>query len=111
MAKNEREDYILGLSNQLAKVLAAQDFANSDGGKLFIQLLDADVKKFREQVEGDKFINDHQGYVDARAKLSYANSLLSRFAKTSDTGKEVALRKEIDEAKGKKPAGETDDDE
>ena len=102
----EREKYINDLQVKLTKVIAAQSFEYTDAGKLIIEILTADVNLFSKQVLSDQFLNDHMGYVDARAKANYAASLLGRIQKLNNSDTEKEIRKGIDEALNDEPTPE-----
>lgn len=74
----ERDKYLDNLHKQLDKAQAAGHFQNDAGGKLVIEMLNVDIARFTADIASDKFVNDHNGYLDSRAKLSYALSLLNR---------------------------------
>ena len=108
--QTDREKYLVGLHAQLAKVVAGQSFEYTDAGKLIVEILSADVNQFTKLVLTDKFINDHQGYVDARAKANYAASLLGRLKSLDNPAKEKEIRESIEAAKNDEPAPEVPTD-
>jgi hypothetical protein len=95
---DKRQNYVDNLAKQLEKAVLASEFNNTPVGKYLIDILQTDASLFAQQIASDKFINDHNGYLDARAKLSYVASLLSRLQKTADPNLEANLRQKIDEA-------------
>jgi hypothetical protein len=105
-AITDREKYITDLHSQLQKVIAGQSFEYTDAGKLIVEILSADVNNFTKQILSNKFINDHQGYVDARAKANYAASLLGRLKTLDDPKKEKEIRESLEAAKNDEPTVE-----
>lgn len=95
MADNTRQDTIDRLARDLEKATAAGEFVNSNGGKLLMNFISADINRFVAQISSDKFVNDHNGYLDARSKLSYASSLLKRLTRLSDPDVPQAIREQI----------------
>jgi hypothetical protein len=92
---NERAEYVAGLHRQLETVIAGQSFELTDAGKLIVQILEADVDRFTKELLSNKFINDHQGYVDVRAKTNYAASILGRLKTLNSPAKEKDLRDQL----------------
>lgn len=99
----DREKYISDLHVQLEKVIAGQSFEFTEAGKLIVDILTQDVNLFTKQILSNKFINDHQGYVDARAKANYAASLLGRLKSLDDPKKEKEIRDNLEAAKNDEP--------
>lgn len=95
---DKRQNYVDNLAKQLEKAVLASEFSNTPVGKYLIDMLQADANLFAQQIASDKFINDHNGYLDARAKLSYVSSLLNRLQKAANPDLEANLRQQIDEA-------------
>lgn len=108
--QTDREKYLIDLHAQLAKVVAGQSFEYTDAGKLIIEILTADVNNFTKLVLSSKFVNDHQGYVDARAKANYAASLLGRLKSLDNPLKEKEIRESIEAAKNDEPTQEEPSD-
>lgn len=106
----DRDKFIADLNNQLSKVVTGQSFEYTDAGKLIIEILTADVNNFTKQVLSNKFINDHQGYVDARAKANYAASLLGRLQTLNDPVKEKVIREQLEAAQNDEPSQEVTSD-
>jgi hypothetical protein len=106
---SERDKYLADLHGQLAKVVAGQSFEYTDAGKLIIEILTADINLFTNDILSDKYINDHQGYVDARAKAQYATSLVRRIKVLDDPKKEKQLRESIELANNDEPTPEESD--
>lgn len=91
----ERDKYLNNLYQQLDKAQAAGHFQNDAGGQLVIEMLNADVARFTSDVASDKFINDHNGYLDSRAKLSYSVSLLKRLNNLANPDLPAKLQDQI----------------
>lgn len=92
---NEREQYVQNLNDQLHAVVTAQSFELTDAGALIVKILEADVSRFTNQLLSDKYTNDHQGYVDVRAKANYAASLLARLKTLDNPAKEKDIRDQL----------------
>ena len=92
---NERAVYVEDLHKQLKTIVAAQSFELTDAGALIVKILEADVDRFTNQILSDKFTNDHQGYVDCRAKAHYAASLLGRIKTLNNPKKEKEIREQL----------------
>ncbi len=101
---SDRDAYIADLHGQLAKVVAGQSFEHTDAGKLIIEILSNDVNVFTKDILSDKYINDHQGYVDVRAKCNYAASILGRLKRLNDPMKEKTIRESLEAAKNDDPS-------
>lgn len=91
MQKNDKEAYVKSLEAELSRILAAEEFGTTKPGKLIIEILEGDVNAFTNKLLSPDFLNDHMGYVDARAKANYAQSLLSRI----NTVKSERVKKEL----------------
>jgi hypothetical protein len=91
----ERQKYIAKLQGQLDKAIAGENFHQSKPGKLIVEILQHDVTAFTNDVLSDKFVKDHDGYLDARAKANYASSLLDRITKVADPKIQQQLRGDI----------------
>jgi len=92
---NERADYVAKLYKQLETVVAGQSFEFTDAGKLIVNILEADVDRFTKEILSNKFVNDHQGYVDCRAKANYAASILGRLKTLNSPAKEKDIRDQL----------------
>jgi hypothetical protein len=98
-----RDEYLRRLDNELGKAVAAGEFVNSAGGKILLDFIQNDIQQFTANIAGDKFINDHSGYLNDRARLSYAMSLHKRLTRLSDPdlpkaiGDQITLAKSDDE--------------
>lgn len=90
-----REKAVNSLSIQLDKARATGEFINSNGGKVLLDVLAADITRFRMQIESNKFIADHDGYLDARARLDYAKNLTSRLVKVGDPDLPQIIQEQI----------------
>lgn len=96
--QNEREKYVAKLHSDLAKVIAANDFHATEPGQLIIGILQADVTNATNDLLSNKFVDDHNGYLDARARAAYASTLLGRLTKLANVDQKP-LRQSIDAAK------------
>lgn len=92
---NERAAYVEGLHKQLETLVAAQSFELTDAGALIVKILEADVDRFTNMLLSNKYVNDHQGYVDCRAKANYAASLLGRLKSLNNPNKEKEIRDQL----------------
>ena len=92
---NERAAYVEGLHKQLETLVAAQSFELTDAGALIVKILEADVDRFTNMLLSNKYVNDHQGYVDCRAKANYAASLLGRLKSLNNPNKEKEIRYQL----------------
>lgn len=95
---NKRDAYIAKLEDDLGKAAAAGEFTNSAGGQLVLEWLNAQITTFTNQILSNKFVNDHEGYLDARAKVSMATNIVSKLTKLSSPDLEMALRGQIQQA-------------
>lgn len=77
-ASNQPNEELEKLYDQLREVAASEDFFNLASGKLFLQLATAIVNKNTKDMLSEKFINDHNGYINARAESAAISSLLRR---------------------------------
>jgi hypothetical protein len=93
--KTERQKYIAKLQGQLDKAIAGENFHQTKPGKLIVDILRTDVTNFTNDVLSDKFIKDHDGYLDARAKANYASSLLDRLVKVANPVVQQQIRGDI----------------
>lgn len=93
---DERRKYVDGLKAELETISAGQAFEVTGSGKLIIKILQADVDRFTNDVLSDKFIDNHMGYVDARAKANYAASILNRLQRVKSPAKEKEVREKLD---------------
>lgn len=93
-----RQKYIDSKAKELEKASAAGEFVNSTGGKNLIDWLNAQVNQFTNELLSDKFINNHNGYLDARAKVSFARNIVATLMKQSNPDVEAELRKQIEVA-------------
>jgi len=108
--QTDREKYLTDLHAQLGKVIAGQSFEYTDAGKLIVEILTADVNNFTKLVLSSKFVNDHDGYLDVRAKANYAASLLGRLKSLDNPIKEKEIRESITLAENDEPTtGESSD--
>lgn len=94
--QDERKKYVDSLKAELETISAGQSFETTGAGKLIKKILQADVDRFTNDVLSDKFLNDHMGYVDARAKANYAASILSRLQRIKSPEKEKDIREKIE---------------
>lgn len=92
---NERAEYVAGLHRQLETVIAGQSFELTDAGELIVKILEADVDRFTNDLLSKKFLNDHMGYVDVRAKANYAASILGRLKTLNNPAKEKDIREQL----------------
>lgn len=104
--QTEREKYIATLHAQLEKVVAGQAFEKTSAGALIVQILEADVNQFTKKILSNDFINNHQGYVDVRAKANYAASLLARLKQFDNPAAEKQIRDDLEAAKNDEPTPE-----
>ena len=95
--KSERQKYIDDLNKQLDNAVAGQNFEKTKAGGLITKILQNDVNQFTKDVLSDKYINDHNGYLDARAKAHYAASLLNRIMALKNTDQKP-IREALKEA-------------
>ena len=95
---DERQQYVDGLNAQLKDITAGQSFEKTKAGELIVKILQADVNRFTKGVLSDKFVNDHNGYIDARAKANYAANLLNRLSSLKSPEREKEVRGRIKEA-------------
>lgn len=93
-----RQEYIDKKAKDLEKASAAGEFVNSTGGQNLIEWLQAQINQFTNDLLSDKYINDHNGYLDARAKVSFARNIVATLTKMSNPDLEATLRKQIEEA-------------
>lgn len=105
---NERAEYVAGLHRQLETVIAGQSFELTEAGALIVKILEADVDRFTKEILSNKFTNDHQGYVDVRAKANYAASILGRLKSLNSPAKEKDLRDQIKAIDDEDKIGKTD---
>lgn len=94
-----RKEYIDKKAKELEKAAAAGEFVNSKGGKNHLEWCNAQINMFTNEILSDKFINDHNGYLDARAKVSVLRNVVATLTKQANPDVEAALRKQIEEAK------------
>jgi hypothetical protein len=95
---DKRQVYIDKKAKDLGKAAAAGEFVQSKGGQNLIDWIQAQVNLFTNDLLSDKFINDHNGYLDARAKVSFGRNIIATLTKLSNPDLEAALRKEIEAA-------------
>ena len=96
--KDTRQEYIDKKAKELEKAAAAGEFVNSKGGKNHLDWCNAQISMFTNEILSDKFINDHNGYLDARAKVSVLRNVVTTLTKLSSPDLEASLRKQIEEA-------------
>lgn len=73
------EDYqaeIAKLESQLAEVVAAESFFESKAGRLFVDLANKKINTILKDITSDKYLEDHQGYVNAISQLNAYKTLL-----------------------------------
>jgi len=95
---DERQKYVDNLKAQLKDITAGQSFEKTKAGELITKILQADVNRFTNDVLSDKFVDDHSGYIDTRAKANYAASLLNRLLSLKNPKREKEIRDNIKEA-------------
>lgn len=95
---DKRREYIDSKARELEKASAAGEFVNSKGGQNLIDWLTAQISNFTNDLLSDKYINDHNGYLDARAKVSFARNVVATLQKQANPDVEAALRQQIEEA-------------
>lgn len=66
------------LHNQLAEVIAAEKFPETESGKLWIKLATAEINKALKDITSTKFEKDHMGYLKRLADLQAYQNLLKR---------------------------------
>jgi hypothetical protein len=95
---DQRQAYIDQKAKDLEKASAAGEFVNSKGGQNLIDWLQAQINQFTNDLLSNKYINDHNGYLDARSKVSFARNIITTLTKMSNPDLEAELRKQIEVA-------------
>lgn len=73
MPDNSDED-IIKLETQLAEVLAAEKFPETESGRLWMQLATAQINRAVKDITSDKYEKDHMGYLKRLSDLqAYKN--------------------------------------
>ena len=103
---DKRQAYLSKIGRDLEKAAAAGEFVNSVGGNNLIGWLQAQINLFTNDMLSDKFINDHNGYLDARAKVSFARNIVATLTKLSNPDLEAGLRKQMADAEAEVQDGE-----
>jgi hypothetical protein len=74
----DRDDEIVRLQQQLAEVLAAEEFEKSEAGRLWIQLATAEINKAVADITSNKYDKDHMGYLARKSDLNCYKNMLKR---------------------------------
>lgn len=74
----DRDEEIVKLQGQLAEVLAAEKFPESESGRLWLQLATAEINKAVKDITGDKYEKDHMGYLKRLADLQAYKNMVKR---------------------------------
>lgn len=93
---DEKQKYITSLRKQLEQISAAQAFPTTPAGELVIKILTEDIALFTRRITSDEFVNNHEGYLDVRAKLNYAASFLNRLSSLQSKSTEADVREKLD---------------
>lgn len=97
-ASNE-DSQVSRLEQQLHEASLASDFFEHQVGKLFIQYAAAIVNRNTKDMLSKKFINDHEGYINARAEAAAIQELLRRMQVSSNPERVARIKDIVDGTK------------
>lgn len=75
---DSRAEEIVKLQGQLAEVLAAEKFPETESGRLWLQLATAEINKALKDITSDKYEKDHMGYIKRLADLQAYKNIVNR---------------------------------
>lgn len=84
------------LEQQLREVALAQGFFETDFGKLWTQLVTAEVTKITREITSDKYLKDHTGYVNAVARLQAYQGILKSLQIAGSDVRKSKLEEKLD---------------
>jgi len=73
-----RDEELTKLYDQLAEVVAAEKFPETDSGRLWNQIAMAEINKAIADITSDKYEKDHPGYVKRLADLQAYKNIYKR---------------------------------
>lgn len=91
-----RDKEIARLAKDIEKAASSSQYVNSAGGKLHMDWLTAQLNQATNDILSDKFISDHNGYLDARSRAAFIRNQLATLTKLSSPDLEMQLRSRME---------------
>ena len=96
----ELDQEILQLERQLQETLAAEQLLEHNSGKLLIELFAKQITKLTNEITGEKYLKDHQGYMYAVAKLQAYRNILKSIQIAASPARRDKIRERLEDKKG-----------
>lgn len=78
MEQDNRDAEIVRLEGQLREVATAENFPETDSGRLWLQLATAEINSALKDITSDKYEKDHTGYVKRLADLQAYKKMIRK---------------------------------
>jgi hypothetical protein len=78
MEQDNRDAEIIRLEGQLHEVAVAENFPETDTGRLWLQLATAEINHALKDITSDKYEKDHTGYVKRLADLQAYKKMIRK---------------------------------
>ena len=96
-ASQQPNEEVAILEEQLREAVAAEDFFNLASGKVWLTVISKDIDGLVKEITSDKFINDHEGYLEALGRLRQARRSIRLMQVAASPVRRSKIQEKIDE--------------